>query len=274
MFADLDASLQALLTAPEAPEDLRSADISFVTPDKDYRPGQPTINAYLHEVNENRALRDQTRELGRVGDVWSSKPPVLRVDCTYLITAWSPDTAGLKVSAEHRMLGLALIWLSRFPLIPERFLTGLLKTPQQPYPVPAVVAQTHEGQQMGHFWTALGTPPRPGFSVTLTISVEPFDEVEEFAVVKRFDLGTVSLEPLTLQGRVLDHRLTAAAGVMVDVVGASVSSMTDAGGRFSLPGLDPGDHTLRVRVTGAPDLDVPVTYADRQQFHRIVLPAP
>jgi hypothetical protein len=274
MFQDLDATLQAMLDDATAPTDLRAADVSFVTPEKDYKPTQATINLYLHEVTENRTLRDESRVMEHVAHTWTSRLPSLRVDCTYLVTAWSPDTAGLKIVQEHRLLGLALIWFSRFPVIPDRFLSGTLKTPPQPYPLPSTVAQTHEGQQMGHFWTALGTPPRPGFSVTVTITVEPFDQVEQFAAAETFSISSGSISDPELGGRVLDDALSPVPAVTVSAVGAGATATTDASGRFTLPGLDFGDYMLRVSRAGRPDLDVPVMYAEQRQFHDVVLPGP
>jgi hypothetical protein len=164
MFDDLDATLQAMLADAAAPADLRAADVGFDTPDQDYKPAQATINLFLHEVAENRALRDEARVIERTGDTYTSRLPSLRVDCSYLVTAWSAKTGGLRAQEEHHLLGLALIWLSRFPVIDDRFLQGTLKTPAQPYPLATMVAQTNEGQPMAHFWSALGVPPSPAFS--------------------------------------------------------------------------------------------------------------
>jgi hypothetical protein len=47
MLHDLDATLRAVLTDPAAPADIRTAEISFETPDKDFRPAQPTVNLFL-----------------------------------------------------------------------------------------------------------------------------------------------------------------------------------------------------------------------------------
>ena len=125
---------------------------------------------------------------------YTSRLPSLRVDCTYLVTAWSAQTAGLKAQEEHHLLGLALIWLSRFPVIDDRFLQGTLKTPAQPYPLATLVAQTNEGQPMGHFWSALGVSPKPAFSLTVTITVDPFDQIDQFGTVQAIDIQTTSLQ--------------------------------------------------------------------------------
>ena len=53
-----------MLDDAAAPADLRAADVSFDTPDKDFKPAQATVNLFLHEVIENRALRDEARVIG------------------------------------------------------------------------------------------------------------------------------------------------------------------------------------------------------------------
>ena len=136
-----------------------AADISFDTPDKDFTPTQATLNLFLHEVAENRGLRDEARVIERTGNDLHQRLPPLRLDCTYLITAWSVQAGGLKAQEEHHVLGLALICGERFPVIDDRFLQGALKTPAQPYPLATTVAQTREGQTMGQFWSALGVSP-------------------------------------------------------------------------------------------------------------------
>src|SRR3954453_7252706 len=136
MFQDLDATLRALMSDPAAPADLRAADVSFDTPDRGYQPAQATLNLFLHEVVENRELRDEARVMARTETGYTSRLPSLRVDCAYLVTAWSSRTAGFRAQEEHHLLGLALLWLSRFPVIDDRYLQRVLKTPAPPYAVP------------------------------------------------------------------------------------------------------------------------------------------
>jgi hypothetical protein len=274
MFDDLDATLKAVFADAAAPGDLRNADVGFDTPDKDYQPAQATINLFLHEVAENRALRDEARVLERTNGTYTSRLPSLRLDCTYLVTAWSSQAAGLKAQEEHHLLGLALIWLSRFPQIDDRFLQGTLKTPAQPYPLSTVVAQTKEGQPMGHFWSALGVPPRPAFSLTVTITADPFDQVEEFGVVKHIDIQSTSIQDPSLSGRILDQTLTAVPGATVTVVESGGQQTSGPDGGFAFTGLQFGAYTIRVQVAGHPDQQMTVTYAADSQIHNVVLPGP
>ncbi len=274
MFADLDATLKGLLGDPAAPADLRAADVAFDTPDRAYKPAQATINLFLHDLAENRALRDPGELLSRVGDQYTGAPPVLRVDCTYLVTAWSPQAAALKVAQEHHLLALALTWLARFPVIGEDRLRGALATPPQPYPVSTMVAQTREGQSMGEFWSALGTVPRPGFSLTVTVTLQPSDTEATYPATKRIELEWTSLTHPALSGHVLDHSLAPVATATVVEVASGTQAATDQHGGFALAGLDFGDHTLRVKVPGRADVDRDVRYALESQIHTLILPSP
>jgi hypothetical protein len=176
MFDDLDATLRAMLADPAAPADVRAADVSFETPDKDYRPAQPTVNLFLYEVQENRTLRGSGPYYERVDDTAVRRVPPIRMDCSYLATAWSPKSGALKAAEEHRLLGRTLLWLNRLPLIDGGFLSGSLADPPQPYPLPTLVAQRREDQSDGQFWTALGITPRPAFSLSVTIAMPSFDD--------------------------------------------------------------------------------------------------
>lgn len=272
MFDDLDATLKAMLADPAAPADLRNADVAFDTPDKDYQPAQATVNLFLHEIAENRALRDEARVIERTGNTYTSRLPSLRLDCSYLVTAWSAQSAGLKAQEEHHLLGLALIWLSGFPVIDDRFLQGTLSNPAQPYPLSTVVAQTNEGQPMGHFWSALGVSPKPAFSLTVTIAVDPSDQVEQLAAVGAIGIVSTSLQYPSLAGRVLDDALAPVAGATVTVAESGDQQTSGPDGRFAFDGLAFGAYTLAVQVTGQPDQQQPVTYAADSQIHNVILP--
>ena len=102
MFDDLDASLAALLADGAAPQEVSNADVSFTVPDKDFSPGQATLDLFLHEVQENRALRETAPILQPVpAGGWQSERPPLRIDCTYLVTAWSPSSGAQRAAEEH-----------------------------------------------------------------------------------------------------------------------------------------------------------------------------
>ncbi|MCX4759759.1 DUF4255 domain-containing protein [Streptomyces sp. NBC_01275] len=191
MFQDLDATLAALLDDPAAPPALRAADISFATPDKDFRPPQPTVNLFLHALHENLDLRDQSPLVERTtGGGFVHRRPPLRVDCSYLVTVWSALAGGLKAEEEHRLLGLALLWLSGFPVIEERHLRGGLTHPPQLHAVPAQWGRAEDGTGSGQFWTALGVPPRPALTLVVTVDALLAEEPDVYPPTKEVQVKT------------------------------------------------------------------------------------
>ncbi|MCX4821046.1 Pvc16 family protein [Streptomyces sp. NBC_01142] len=274
MFQDLDATLKAMLTDLDAPAVLRAADISFDTPDKGFQPTLTTVNLFLHDVQENRTLRDDTPLLERTADGYLSRRPPLRVDCTYLATTWSTRSGGLKAEEEHRLLGLLLLWLHRFPVIEDRFLRGELKTPPPLYPLPSSVAQTKEGQGMGQFWTALGVAPRPAIALTVTIGMQLSEEPDAYPATDVLRIASTSLSHPALAGRVLDSGLAPLAGTPVTVVEAQRRTVAGAAGRFAFDQLEFGTYTLLVQPPNRPELRREVRYAADSQVHDVILPGP
>jgi uncharacterized protein DUF4255/carboxypeptidase family protein len=274
VFNDLDATLKALLDDPAAPADVRDADVSFETPDKDFRPAQPTISLFLYEIHENRTLRDPAPYVERVGDTALRRVPPVRINCTYLTTTWSPKTGALRAEEEHRMLGATLLWLNRFPVIPDDFLRGTLANPPQPYPLPAMVAQLPDERSDGQFWSALGIAPRPAFSTTVTIAMQPFDDAEELPLVQGVRVEPASLVDAALFGSVLTADLIPVGGAGVSLAGTGRSQTVGPDGRFSFDGLSFGPYELVVERSGEPDVHLQITYQADRQLHNVILTDP
>jgi Pvc16 N-terminal domain/Carboxypeptidase regulatory-like domain len=275
VFDDLDASLAAVLADGTAPNEVRTADVSFAVPDKDFAPAEPTLDLFLHEVQENRALRDDAPILDRLPTGgWESQRAPMRVDCTYLVTAWSPKSGALRAAEEHRLLGRTLLWLGRFPVIPDPYLRGMLTTPPQPYPLATTVAQTREGQSMGEFWTALGIAPRPAFSLTVTIALQPYTETGSFADVTELQLRTSRLDEPELHGRVVDSALAGVPAATVTLVEVSRTVTADALGAFRFTAVPFGSYTLAVTSAGHPDTSRQVEYVNDAQAHDVILTGP
>jgi hypothetical protein len=264
MFQDLDETLRVMLGDAAAPVELRNADVSFDAPNKNFAPTQPTVNLFLYEVKENRVLRDPRPIVTRVGDAFVRRAAPLRVDCTYMVTAWSNQTGATGVAEEHLLLALALAWLSRFPTIPDTFLQGGL-VGSQPFPLQTFVAQTEDGKSAGEFWSALGSVPRPAFQLSVTLALAlALEEPEGPPVVTR-ELGT------QLLGRPASHetffaiagRVTEAgvlppapiAGALVTILENGRTATADAEGVFHFLTLEAGNYTLRATAAGFATLD-------------------
>jgi hypothetical protein len=258
MFQDLDDTLKKMLDDPAAPQVLRDADVSFETPEKGFVVGQATINLFLYEVRENRELRDPLPITKLKGGVYVRQPATLRVECCSLVPAWSHEEKAKKVAEEHQLLALALVWLSRFATIPASFFQGSLVG--QPFPPPTLVAQLNSDKNMGEFWTALGSAPRPAFYLTATLALDLNVEAPDGppVVTKEIILNGESL--LEIAG------LVTAAATDAPIEGAQVlllekqrTTMTDVQGRFRFNNLTAGNYTLRVSAAGFVTADNPIT---------------
>jgi hypothetical protein len=260
MFDSLDDTLKNLLNnAPssELPE-LRSADVSFETPDKNYTPAQPTVNLFLYEVKENRELRDRVPIVERVGDEFIRRKPPLRVDCSYIVSAWSNQAGAVKVRQEHLLLSQALLWLSRFPTIPNDNLQGSLAN--QPFPPPTMVAQVDGNKNAtGEFWTALGISPRPTFNLVVAIAMDLRVAVPEGLPVVTSEIRLLEIDkPASLQrwfhigGRVSEaaNPNNAIDEAQVKLVEKNEIVKTNAQGQFIFSDLAAGNYTLEVSKVG------------------------
>src|SRR5450759_2870697 len=184
MFQNLDTTIKGLLKDG-------AIDSEFKTPEKGYSVSTATANLFLYEVKENRELRDPVPFVTQENNEYTQKMPPLRVDCSYLVTAWSTETGEKKIEVEHELLALALARLSSFPTIPETYVTaGGLSG--QIYAPPTMVAQLDGGRNMGEFWTALGIPPRPYFNLVVTITMDLNNIIARSAAVTTL---TTSYQP-------------------------------------------------------------------------------
>ena len=180
MIDDLDRTMQMLLEN-ELPSDLVSQiTISFATPDDQFPPASvtlPAVDLFLYDVRENRELRDNDWIVERSSDGSTTKrrPPV-RVECSYLVTAWASDSSTTPALDEHRLLSEVMQVLLRHPTIPPAALQGSLQG-QSP-PLPAVTLQPGRLQSLGEFWQALGGKPKAALNYTVTFGVEVHAPVE------------------------------------------------------------------------------------------------
>ena len=112
MIDHLDTLLHRLFRDSIA-ELTSDAQVRFQPPDEDWRALVPTItdaagnpanslNVYLADLRENRKLRSNARERTVVDREVFETPPARRVDCHYLISAWSPVAASIAHRADTR----------------------------------------------------------------------------------------------------------------------------------------------------------------------------
>jgi hypothetical protein len=182
MLDALDTTLELLLKR-ELPPNIPSGDtevfISFDTPYQGAIKKKPAINFFLYDVQENLELRSSTWSVERQnnGKAVRKRPPA-RIDCSYLITAWSQNEDDIKT--EHQLLGEVMKVLLRYRKVPEAFVADNLE--EQQIPLRLISLRPSNLQSFGEFWQAMGgkdgTRPKVVLHCTVTIAV-PVDEVGE-----------------------------------------------------------------------------------------------
>ncbi|HEX8294138.1 MAG TPA: Pvc16 family protein, partial [Pyrinomonadaceae bacterium] len=202
------------------------------------------------------------------------RQPPKRIDCSYLLTAWTAGSTGPQlVLEEHELLGQAVQVFARYPTIPARFLQGGLKGQELPLPLNVGGTNAGEVKDPADFWSALGNKLRPSLVLTVTLEL-PAEEPEPAPLVGTHELrlglrnpaAETGLIPATAEelfrvgGLVTDEKGRAVAGAKVSGVG--VSATTDGEGRYALGPLPGGAHSLSVSA-GA-----------RRGSFKVVVPAP
>lgn len=180
MFRDLDNSLKKLLEVELLGVLSDSVTIVFDTPDDKFNPpNQRTVDFFLYDIQENRELRSNEWLLERQSNgIVRQNLPTVRVDCSYMVTAWSGNA-----ESEHSLLGEVMKVLLRHPTLPDTVLTGSLAGREPPLPTSTL--QPAKLQSLGEFWQALGGKPKAALHYTVTIAVEPFAPLEARLVTEQ-----------------------------------------------------------------------------------------
>lgn len=187
MINDLDKSLAALLRRDLPSELAKQIQISFATPDDRFPPQSvrlPAIDMFLYDVRENLELRSNEVFVQRRSDGTAMRTlaPV-RVDFSYLITAWPSESVPDPAEDEHHLLGEVMRVLLRHRTIPEEVLQGDLKRQEPALPVSSL--QPGRLQSLGEFWQALGGKPKAALNYQVTLSVEVTDPQEVHLVTDK-----------------------------------------------------------------------------------------
>ncbi|MET0132240.1 MAG: Pvc16 family protein [Kibdelosporangium sp.] len=240
----LDESLAEFLRAV-VPLPKREIDISFDAPDKDWsaRVSRPTINMYLWDVRRNTSERDFGMETvhdsnGRP----HRRTPLPRVDCRYLVTAWTSD-----IRDEHSLLGATLAALLQHTEIEAEYLQGAYAKVK---PLPSIEIAAGDGRENSDFWSALGGQLKPGLDVTVTATVDSAllvaagPPVHQYAIVTKAG-DAAPEERLFIGGQV--------EGSLVSTPHGAVQP--DEDGKFLVP-AEVGD---QVSVDGTVRGEVPAT---------------
>jgi hypothetical protein len=282
----LFASRLTLLRAGTPPTVLDDQ-IGFRPPDADWRTDvdglspRRALNVYLVELRENRKLRSNERVRTIVNGEVTDEPAPVRVDCRYVITAWSPaDESAGRTQDEHELLGEVLAVLTTAePLVPRRvFAPGPLPATFPPYlaeaELPLAVAPTDGFPQLPEFWNTMAGPLHPWKPAVVAVVTVPVRQVARMSgppvTTAAAAVGTngsadtlVAIGGRLVDGTGAEPRAVAGAHVRIETLAGDgvATSESDDLGRFRLGCFTPGDYRLRAAVAGfapaARDVTVP-----------------
>jgi hypothetical protein len=287
MLAHIDNLLRQLLIS-RVPNITDESQVRFQPPDEDWRTyvstlsvgGNPAnaLNVYLVDVRENRKLRsnERVREAApQLDGIVREVPAPRRVDCHYLISAWSPATPGPMVEPaldEHTLLYDTIAALNEAePLVPR----AVYAPNPLPAGFPAAIADLElptallpvEGyHKLAEFWGAMGEDHRlkPAIYLVLTVPVlyapQPMGGMVTTRITEyrtREDTGAHDIW-IEIGGTVRDGTVMVPPGQPQPAVpqawvaietpaGARVQhTRSNALGRFAFHQLRVGDYRLRV----------------------------
>jgi hypothetical protein len=278
MIRDLSETLRAILQDPSMPPELAAADVVFDRPTDPFNPAKTTINLFLYDIRENTELRSNEYVVDRRNHQAITHPAPLRLNCSYLVTAW-PIGGADPALQEHRLLTQVLRAFGQFAVIPDRFLRGSLVA-QDP-PLPMIALHPDALKNLSEFWTSVGNKLRASLTLTVTISVPLFADVAEFVVTTRrtdvtpADSGAPDIW-VQVGGRVLDLTANGIGGAVVDVLDATLQETglrdtSDADGRFSFLRVPAGTQNLRAVAPGFQAKTQPLVVPGRQEDYEITL---
>ena len=162
----LDEGLENFLRAT-VPLPARQVDVAFEAPDADWGAGvtKPTVNLYLWDVRRNQTERESGMELVHDEDgTMKRRQPPLRVDCRYLVTAWTSEVAD-----EHRLLGAVLAALLQYPVVTDEHLPTSYR---EILPLPTLEVASPNGKETADIWSALGGQLKPGLDLRVTATLD------------------------------------------------------------------------------------------------------
>ena len=178
------------------PLSTRDVDIAFDAPDRDWSAqlSGPTVNLFLWDVRPNLSEREHGLRVVTDEDGAARREgPRPRLECRYLITAWTTE-----VGDEHALLGQVMAALLLNPVLTA----GHIKAPLVADPLPAITLRTGGDTDSSDFWSAIGGQLKPGLDVSITITVDaaavlaagpPVQVVD--ATVREFDRDLADLRP-------------------------------------------------------------------------------
>jgi hypothetical protein len=271
--------------------------VRFQPPDEAWRTavtglGQNALNVYLVDLRERRDLRSNEwiAASGPQGPTRSPEPT--RVDCHYLVSAWSPAT--VTPAIEPTLDEHALLYAAAAALLQAAPVRPAAVYPPGSAALAAVDPLIRDGElplevlppegflKLSEFWSSMGTGGRwkPAIWLVVTVPVAMPTELSGPLVTTRIIEFRTGADPATAETLVqIAGTVTGAAGPLEHAVvrlerdGAVLQTYdTAADGRFTFGALRTGPHVLGVTAAGVGAVTRGITVPDPQGHYDIAVP--
>jgi hypothetical protein len=274
-------SLRATADSPSSANKVDETQIGFQPPDSDWSTvvkgrNVNALNLYLVDLRENRKLRTNERERRVENGVALDLPAPTRLDCHYLISAWSPTDITTQTTPtldEHLLLyQTTAVLLKNAPLNPSKiYPTNLNKWPEQfkTVDLPAVVLPSEGFPKLAEFWGTMGQGNRwkPVVYLIVTLPIALVTEVAGPLVTTRIteyrqdSLAETAEVRIQIGGTLYDKSGSPVSRAWVRLETASneplQTTTTDDTGHFTFGNLQPGQYQLRARAVGLGEVTSP-----------------
>jgi Pvc16 N-terminal domain/Carboxypeptidase regulatory-like domain len=261
MFSDVDETLRAHLIA-DMPIHGGEVDIEFDRPTREWssRLSKPTLNLFLFDVRERPEFRDSGNRVAIQADGRISKQrPPLRIDLSYIVTAWAKEPAD-----EHRILSRVLSSMYRSETIPGSARAGALLASEVPLLSRVMTAEHHT--RPADLWGVLDNELHASLMWVVTTPLDVWTPqvgpLVRTTEVRFQEIESDDRETFTQIAGVVHERgepLSGIANARVSVLGTAHTAVTGVDGHFTFPRIAHGDHTIRVELPGGSTTERVVT---------------
>jgi hypothetical protein len=280
MIAQLNTVLDSLfksqvtLLKSGTPSKVLDSQVGFQPPDDEWSNNLSgtgcALNVYLLDLRENRKLRSNERNREIQNGVVVEELAPIRVDCHYLISAWSPATSAAdKVAAEHPLLSETLaVLINNQPLVPRKVFGPNSPSPAKFPPelldieLPMTILPSEGFPKLAEFWGTMGHkhPWKPVIYLIVTIPIELTRVVAGPMVTTRITEYRQCGKPETAEVWIqIGGTITDSAGNPVPHAWVRLETTkneplqtteTDKQGHFTFSNLHLGKYQLHVRAIG------------------------
>jgi hypothetical protein len=230
--------------------------LEFRPPTRDWasRLNRPTLNLFLHDVRENKALRQTDWEIKRHNGQATRQRTPIRLDLHYMITAWAAEPED-----EHHLLSQALLVLFLHPELPAELLPEPLQ--DQPRPIQVRVAQYEMPHKLNDVWGGLDNEIRPAIDCTITMALNPYQTSTQ-PLVKTLKLHfSQAATPFTRRSEWIAQEQSWLVGgyvrgrdplskVNLTLVERGLEVPVAGEGQFIIGHVESGVYTLRIQAEG------------------------